>query len=401
MARSIHFRFDDVFRRFWSYAILAAVSAAPAAAEICDVAPVAVPAGFPEQPINIFIPRSSASGSLQLSARIAEAIRALTDEDGNSLNIEVNLLFKFGGNLAVALEYFSELPPNGYNVLHLNDTYASMLARSGDQDVYLAPLSIAQIVFSQLYIRSDDPRFSDLATFVDYASGDGTAPLKVAKFGNDGASLGLEDFLLREFAETYSVKTGTPATVPVPEGTPVTQATDKPEQMFQPVGIESGSERYFSLFDTSQAAVRKTDALIEQPGDVSRLIEDGLIKPIFTLLPDAEVTDALRTHAGLDVAATFPTKERDQCQVHYRFRGYFVPQGLPAERRAFLEWLFLKAFISESFQEFNRQHYMDVLYLDEDVINSYCSAAHAERFFLDSISRFRECLDAVQADASP
>ncbi len=399
LARTILHAAGSVFGclRAWVFlAIMGVIATMPALAQTCDVDPVPMPAGFPDQPINIFIPRSTASGSLPLSDEIAKAIRNLKDADGNDLNIEVNLLFKFGGNLDVALEYFSELPPNGYNVIQLNDTYASLLATSPDQDVFLTPLNIAQITFSQLYIRTDDARFSDLGGFVDHASSGDTSILKIAIFGGDDTDLGLENFLLEKFEQTFLIPLDTTAEAPAIEEVSTTPNDPATPPAFVSQAYESGSERYFSLFNKTDRKDGYADALIEQPGDIARLIEGGFLKPIFTLLPKEDVTQALTTRLG--PTTSFATPDREQCHAYYRFRGFFVQQGIPPERRQFLDWLFQQAFNSESFQKFNRTHYMDVLYTDPDIISSYCSRKQAEAFFFDSISHFKECLDAPGPD---
>lgn len=399
LARTTHRAAGLVFGCLNLCAILAVIgtaSGSPAFAQTCDVDPVPMPAGFPDQPINIFIPRSTASGSLPLSDEIAKAIRNLKDADGNDLNIEVNLLFKFGGNLEVALEYFSELPPNGYNVVQLNDTYASLLATSPDQEVFLRPLNIAQITFSQLYIRTDDTRFSDLDGFVDHASSGDTSTLKIAIFGGDDTGLGLEDFLLEKFEQAFLIPLDATAEAPVIEDVSTTANDPATPPAFVPQAYESGSERYFSLFNKTDSKDGYADALIEQPGDIARLIEGGFLKPIFTLLPKEDVTQALTTRLG--PTTSFATPDREQCHAYYRFRGFFVQQNIPPERRQFLDWLFQQAFNSESFQKFNRTHYMDVLYTNPDIISSYCSRKQAEAFFFDSISHFKECLDAASPD---
>lgn len=367
-----------------------------AEAGICPVEEVPMPADFPTQPINIFIPRSSASGALELSERIATSIGNLEHADGRKLGVKVNLLFKFGGDMGVALEYFSSLPPNGYNVLQLTDTYASRIAEMGEPDVRLTPLNIAQITFSQIYIRTYDTRFSDLDSFLAYASDSANPSLRIAKFGSDESGLGLEDFLLTEFREAYPVDVADRVERITLDTDPAADATtpdDAAPLRLEPAGYESGSERYFSLFDKANSE-QQTDALIEQPGDVARLIDGGLIKPIFTLLPEGRVADWQR----LGATPTFAAEDNsDSCNMHYRFRGFFVPEGLPADRRAFLEWLFLAAFNSESFGAFNHAQYMDLLYRDAEILDTYCSASYAEAFFRDSIEDYRDCFAAVDA----
>lgn len=387
--------------------ILALAGSFPARAQICDLPDLVKPADFPRQPINIFIPRSSASGSLGLNAEIAQAIRGLKDETGNDLNIRVNTLFKFGGNQNAALDYFASLPPNGYNVIQLTDTYASSLAESSVTEAGLVPISMAQITLSQLFVRRNDPDFPDLDAFITRASAGGAedAPVEIALFGTRDEQLGLEDILLRKFAETYATG-GLSATSVSPDPTePADPAATAPapELAIGSVGFESGSERYFSLLGASTEGGRRVDALIEQPGDVARLINGGLIKPIFTFLPEqdlnAEVAADLRARLG--ATASFPQKGSEHCAIYYRYRAFFIPAGVAPERRRFLEWVFRKAFDSESFRAFNHSEYIDVLYRDPAIAASYCSTPQLNAFFQNSVREYRECLtDAPPATAT-
>ncbi len=389
----------------------------PASAQICDLIDPVKPPDFPDQPINIFIPRSSASGSLGLNEEIAKAIRGLKDENGNDLNIRVNTLFKFGGDLRAALDYFFDLPPNGYNVIQLTDTYASTLAESGAAesgaaDNRLVPLALAQITLSQLYIRRNDPNFSDLDGFIRYASargtGDEAAPVQIALFGTKGEQFGLEDILLEKFADNFATGalTATSVAEAAPDAAGEAPATTPPapELALGPVGFESGSARYFSLFGASAETGRRVDALIEQPGDVARLINGGLIKPIFTFLPEQDLNRevAADLRARLGATASFPEKGSEHCAIYYRYRGFFIPEGVPPERRQFLEWVFRKAFDSDSFRAFNHAEYMDVLYQDQDIANAYCSTSDLNAFFQNSIREYRECLkDGAAASPGP
>ena len=366
----------------------------PVMAGICEPTSAIFPDGFPDQPINIFIPRGRSSGAMRLSAQIADAIRGLTDEAGNPLGIEVNLLSKFGGNSEVALDYFEALPPNGYNVVQLNDTYASLVAQRGNSEPALQPISIAQIAFSQLYIRTDDTRYNDLQSFVSYAAGHGDDLIKVAKFGSNQSDYGLEDILLDRFARSFE------QTPEIKETTTEETAGDagqgEPQPLpFRQVGFESGSARYYSLFDEAVTESQQTDALIEQPGDVARLIDSGLLKPVFTLLPQEKLTPEFESRLGRTTG--FNRGDMEGCPMLYRFRGFFVPHDIPPDRRRFLEWVFLEAFDSDAFQAVNRDGYIDLLYPDDSIMNAYCSAPSAREFFNERVRNYATCFKAHEA----
>jgi len=368
---------------------LAALWPVVAGAAICEVKPVPRPDDFPNQPINLFIPRERSSGAQELADHIAHAVRNLTDSEGRNLGIEVNVLFKYGGDAEVAMDYFARLPPNGYNVIWLNDTYASLIASRPAQSDDLIPLSLSQIAFSQIYIPTDDDRFQDLWSFVEEAAKQTETPLRIARFGSDTAAddasaTGLEDILVNRFAATFPQSVG---------ATGETPAVDTQPLPLQQVGFQSGSARYFSLFD--QTADRPTDALIEQPGDVARLIHEKLLRPIFTLLPQDKVTPEFTERLG-------PTQSfsdaGDTCQMLYRFRGVFAAQQIPADRRAFLEWVFLSAFNSDSFQKVNHDDFISLLYSDPDIQAAYCTASAGQAFFDDRVRAYRACFQSSNAE---
>ena len=62
---------------------------------------------------------------------------------------------------------------------------------------------MAQITFSQLYIRPDDERFSDWSGLVDYAKANPGA-LKVANLGNVGA---MERINMLKIEQALDIKT--------------------------------------------------------------------------------------------------------------------------------------------------------------------------------------------------
>ena len=296
---------------------------------------------------------------------------------------------------------------------------ASLLAESGSDlaaaDDRLVPLSLAQITLSQLYIRRSDPNFSDLDGFVSYASARGrdgaAAPVQIALFGTKGEQFGLEDILLDKFATTFATGSLTATSVAPPATDPTlptreagAQPATSPELAIGPVGFESGSARYFSLFGASPETGNRVDALIEQPGDVARLINGGLIKPIFTFLPEQDLNAGVAAdlRARLGSTESFPRKGSDHCAIYYRYRGFFIPEGVPAERRQFLEWVFRRAFDSASFRAFNHAEYMDVLYQDPDIAAAYCETPQLDAFYQNSIREYRECLgDGAAASPSP
>jgi len=392
--------------RFLPLLALAIALALPgiAMAQLCPSPRLVVPDDFPTQPINILIPRNNASGALRLNAQMAAAIESLDLRTARGTKVEMRLLFKFGGDTRTALEAISALPANGYNIVQLNDTYAALLAGlpQGQAPAEFVPINLAQISLSQIYIRTNDPRFSDLQGFMAYAARPDTPALRIANFDAGPGNSGLEDILLERFAASNGMSFGAEhaqATQPQPAGDAPLSASDTAQGAAQgfvpgivPVGFERASERYFSLFDARPDT--GTDALIEQPGDVARLLDGGLIAPIFTLLPEGPESAELR--APLADIRGFSDAASHACPMLYRYRGFFVPASVPEDRRRFLEALFLAAFDTDVFQTLNREEYMDLLYPDPEIRQVYCEVSQARRFFERSVADYRSCAQAGQ-----
>ena len=72
-------------------------------------------------------------------------------------------------------------PADGYTVLeHIDDATSAYASGASDVDpaADLVPLVTSQITFSQIYIRSGEDRFTDWASFVDFAKAeDGRATI--------------------------------------------------------------------------------------------------------------------------------------------------------------------------------------------------------------------------------
>ena len=117
--------------------------------------------GFPNQPITILIPRGQGGGSHQLSSRVATEL-------AKKLGTTTRLVNKPGEYGKEALYYYNTQPPNGYTILQHVDDIASLYAK-GETDINpthdLTPLGIAQVTFSQLYIRETETRFNDPQIF--------------------------------------------------------------------------------------------------------------------------------------------------------------------------------------------------------------------------------------------
>ncbi len=276
-------------------------------------AQMAKPAGFPERPLTMIVPYGAGGGSDQLS-------RAMAAELEKVLGVGVQVVNKPGGGGMAAVPDFMAAPADGYTILESIDdavtNYVSGKLKENPASDW-EPLAMAQITFSQVYIRPDDSRFSDWEGFVAHAKANPGATT-IANVGNLGS---MERVNMVKLEQALGFK--------------VNQiAFDKP------------AERYAALIGGH------VDALFEQPGDVRSFLDSGTMKPILTLFDERPKAFAeVPTHkdAGADFEALL------------RFRGFYTLPGVPAERRKYLETALREAFNSAGFQDFNQKKYMHLI----------------------------------------
>jgi len=274
------------------------------------------PNGFPKRPITLIVPYGAGGGSDQLSRAMATALEKV-------VGVPVKVVNKPGGSGVAGLSDFFMARPDGYTIIeHIDDAatlYASgVIKQSPSEEWY--PACIAQIAFSQIYVRPDDKRFPNWEAFVKFAK-ENPGKIKLANVANVGSMERVVTSLLED-----------------DQGIKLTQISfDKP------------AERYGALVGGH------VDALFEQPGDVRPYMESNDMKPILTILNDRP--DAFSDVPSLkDIGAKF--------KPLFRFRGFFMRKEVPEERQKYLEWALKKAWNSKEFQKFNRKKYMHL-------INSY------------------------------
>lgn len=271
------------------------------------------PDGFPKRPITMIVPYGAGGGSDQLSRAMATALEKV-------VGVPIKVVNKPGGSGVAGLSDFFLARPDGYTITeHIDDAaslYASgMIKENPAKEWY--PVCIAQIAFSQIYVRPNDDRFPDWDAFVKYAEANPGA-IKLANVANVGSMERVVTALLEK-----------------DQGIKLTQVSfDKP------------AERYGSLVGGH------VDALFEQPGDVRPYMESGDMKPIITILN--ERPSAFSDVPCLkDVGAKF--------KPLFRFRGFFIRKDVPMDRQKYLEWAIKEAWNSESFQKFNKMKYMHLI----------------------------------------
>ena len=271
------------------------------------------PGGFPERPLSMIVPYGPGGGSGQVAAAMAAAVTELTD-------VGINRDHKPGGSGIVGLGAFMATPSDGYTVLeHIDD--ATSAYASGASDVNpaadLIPLVTSQITFSQIYIRAEEDRFTDWASFVEYAkgkNGQGT----IANVSREGS---MERLNLKFTMDHFGFG-------------------------LQQISFDKGGPRYAALKGG------QVDALFEQPGDVRGFLDSGDFKPILTLLKERPSAFP-DVPAMNDVGLTF--------EPLLRFRGFYVKRDIPEDRLKWLQWAFQKAYFQESYQAYNKSKFMDLI----------------------------------------
>ena len=99
-----------------------------------------------------------------MAAAMAEAVTDLT-------GVSINRDHKPGGSGTVGLTAYMAAPTDGYNVLeHIDDASSAHALDSSRPNpaVDLIPLVISQVTFSQIYIRSNETRYNDWPSFVEW-----------------------------------------------------------------------------------------------------------------------------------------------------------------------------------------------------------------------------------------
>ncbi len=293
------------------------------------------PAGYPQRALTMIVPYGPAGGSGQVAQAMAQAVTELT-------GVSINRDHKPGGSGTVGMTAFMAAPADGYTVLeHIDDAssaYALDSSRPNPAED-LIPLVTSQITFSQIYIRSNEDRYTDWSSFVEWVKAqDGKAT--IANVSKEGSM------------ERVTMK----------------YITDATGMQIQQISFDKGAPRYGAL------AGGQVDALFEQPGDVRKFLDAGTFKPILTILKDAPGAFAevpSLTDAGLDFEPLF------------RFRGFYVHKDAPADRVEWLQWAFQKAFCETSYQQFNESKFMNL-------IESYRNTEGSRELITATIKQYRD-----------
>lgn len=290
---------------------------------------------YPAGPIKMLVPYGTGGGSDQLARAMASS---LSDTSGMTIDV-VN---KPGGAGLSAIRDFMAAPADGYTIIeHIDD--ASAAYASGYIDEHPAqqwtPLAIAQITFSQLYIRPGDDRFHDWPSFLQYAQ-EHPDELAVANVSYDGS---MEQINMRKLEHALGFQ-------------------------LRLVSFDEPEERYEALL------YGRVDALFEQPGDVRAHLDRDEMKPILTFFDQRpDPFGDVPTHK--EVGAEF--------DALLRFRGFYINADVPHEHQTLLEERFRQAFQSDSFQTFNTSKFMHI-------IDSYRDTEDAIQMIIGTVEAYRE-----------
>jgi tripartite-type tricarboxylate transporter receptor subunit TctC len=324
-----------LFNQITGALALSALAASITLGAVAEAESLEKPKGFGNRPLTMIVPFGAGGGSDQLARAMAKAME-------ESAGISFQVVNKPGGGGTAAIPDFMLAPADGYTLLEHIDNAVSAYAKGDIRENPAedwVPLCMTQITFSQIYIRPDDERYSDWTSFLDYARKN---PGKVS-MANVGKVGSMELVVMQQLATALDIN--------------VKQiAFDKP------------AERYGALIGGH------VDALFEQPGDVRNFLDAGQMKPILTFLdqrPEVFADTPTHKEAGADFDALT------------RFRGFYVKQGVPEERIAFLAAACAAGFKTADYQAFNEKKYMHL-------IDSFRDTEGSVALINDAVATYRE-----------
>ena len=296
---------------------------------------MAKPDGYPARALNMVVPYGPAGGSGQVAQAMAEAVSDLT-------GVSINRSHKSGGSGTVGMTAYMATPADGYSVMeHIDDAASAHALDSGRPNPAsdLIPLVTSQITFSQIFIRTNEDRFTDWNSFVKWVKAQ-NGKATIANVSKEGSM------------ERVTMKF----------------ITDATGMEIQQISFDKGAPRYGAL------AGGQVDALFEQPGDVRSFLDAGKFKPILTILKESPAAFAdvpNLTDAGLNFEPLF------------RFRGFYVHKDAPADRVKWLQWAFQKAYCQPSYQKFNESKYMTL-------IESYRDTMGSQKLITTTVAQYRD-----------
>lgn len=301
------------------------------------------PGGFPDRALTMIVPYGPAGGSGQVAAAMAEAVTSLT-------GVSINRDHKSGGSGTVGMTAYMAAPADGYSVLeHIDDASSAHALDSSRPNpaTDLIPLVTSQVTFSQIYIRTNETRYTDWKSFVAWVKAQ-NGKATIANVSKEGSM------------ERVTMKF----------------ITDSTGMSIQQISFDKGAPRYGALLGG------QVDALYEQPGDVRKFLDSGDFKPILTIFNDRP-----------DVFADVPTHREMGMDFEplLRFRGFYVHKDVPKDRVEWLKWAFQRGYCEDSYQKFNESKFMTV-------IDSYRDTEGSIALINATIPQYREVYKQMGLD---
>ena len=342
--KNMNFKIKKPISGLITAAVVTSFAGATLAGE-CKVseASMAKPGGFPDRALTMIVPYGPGGGSGQVAAAMAEAVTELT-------SVSINRDHKPGGSGTVGMTAYMAAPADGYTVLeHIDDASSAHALDSSKPNpaVDLIPLVISQVTFSQIYIRTNETRYTDWSSFVEWVRAqDGKAT--IANVSKEGSM----ERVIMKF---------------------ITEASD---MEIQQISFDKGAPRYGALLGG------QVDALFEQPGDVRKFLDADNFKPILTVFnerPGAFSDVPTHKEMGMDFEPLL------------RFRGFYVHKDAPSDRVDWLKWAFQRGYCEDSYQTFNESKFMTV-------IDSYRDTNGAIEMINGAIAQYRDVYKEMGLD---
>lgn len=325
-------------KNLWKFKALSAAAGLALTIAACGAASAEMlkkPDGFGNRPLTMIVPFGAGGGSDQLARAMAKAM----EEVGG---ISFQVVNKPGGGGTAAIPDFMLARNDGYTVLeHIDNAisaYAAGDIRENPAEDWV-PLCMTQITFSQIYIRSDESRFTDWQSFAEYAKAN-PGKVTMANLGKVGS---MELVVMDQLQSALDLK-------------------------IKQIAFDKPAERYGALIGGH------VDVLFEQPGDVRNFLDAGQMKPILTFL-DSRPDVFAETPTHKEVGADFDALTR--------FRGFYVRKGVPEDRLAFLADACKAGFNTASYQAFNKKKYMHL-------IDSYRDTNGSIELINNAVANYRE-----------
>ncbi len=301
---------------------------------VAGTAVAAGPDGYPNRPITVICCYGKGGGSDQ-------AVDAIVGPAAKIMNAKINKINITGGGGLNCLPEFLQAPADGYTLLQHIDTLPSRYVE-GRIDINpvtdVESLVIMNVAPTMLFINGEDERFMtdgmpDWDKVVAYAQQE-------------------EDQL-------------TVSNINIPMEL-VSMAVVENHFGFKAKQVLTGksAERFGAVIGG------QLDVLMEQPGDVSKYVEAGQLKPVLALWPtrfeNFPDTKATGSDYGLD------------WEPLLRFRGMFTRKGTPPEIVEYLAEVFAEAYRSDEHQDFVKRKSLDI-------VDSFRSRADTTKIIEDSV----------------